>query len=112
MWSKFVELVVFFMTPSSLSSKYVHSVHEHILSSIQYRTYIKIAYILTSRNFGAGSVKVLVLDEADRMLDMGFAREMNTIITKRGMPRERQTLMFSATFPLEIFNSTDVLNFK
>ena len=57
-------------------------------------------------------MKVLVLDEADRMLDMGFAREMNTIITKRGMPRERQTLMFSATFPLEIFNSTDVLNFK
>ena len=62
----------------------------------------RLSDFLTSRNFGAGSVKVLVLDEADRMLDMGFAREMNTIITQRGMPRERQTLMFSATFPREI----------
>ena len=42
-------------------------------------------------------VKVLVLDEADRMLDMGFAVEMGQIMEY--MPAERQTLLFSATVP-------------
>lgn len=42
-------------------------------------------------------VKTLVLDEADRMLDMGFEEEMSAVI--REVPAERQTLLFSATFP-------------
>jgi ATP-dependent RNA helicase DeaD len=46
------------------------------------------------------SVKTLVLDEADRMLDMGFAVEMGQIMEY--MPAERQTLLFSATIPLGI----------
>jgi ATP-dependent RNA helicase DeaD len=46
------------------------------------------------------SVKMLVLDEADRMLDMGFAVEMGQIMEY--MPAERQTLLFSATVPLGI----------
>ena len=45
-------------------------------------------------------VKMLVLDEADRMLDMGFAVEMGQIMEY--MPAERQTLLFSATIPLGI----------
>jgi ATP-dependent RNA helicase DeaD len=45
-------------------------------------------------------VKVLVLDEADRMLDMGFAVEMGQIMDY--MPTPRQTLLFSATVPLGI----------
>ncbi len=45
-------------------------------------------------------VKTLVLDEADRMLDMGFAVEMGQIMEY--MPQERQTLLFSATIPLGI----------
>ena len=45
-------------------------------------------------------VEVLVLDEADRMLDMGFIHDIRTIIAK--LPRERQTLLFSATMPREI----------
>ncbi|HWX25352.1 MAG TPA: DEAD/DEAH box helicase, partial [Vicinamibacteria bacterium] len=45
-------------------------------------------------------VKTLVLDEADRMLDMGFAVEMGQIM--EFVPQERQTLLFSATIPLGI----------
>jgi ATP-dependent RNA helicase DeaD len=46
------------------------------------------------------NVKMLVLDEADRMLDMGFAVEMGQIMDY--MPASRQTLLFSATVPLGI----------
>jgi ATP-dependent RNA helicase RhlE len=45
-------------------------------------------------------VEILVLDEADRMVDMGFAPDLRRIL--RLLPRERQSLMFSATMPAEI----------
>jgi ATP-dependent RNA helicase RhlE len=45
-------------------------------------------------------VEVLVLDEADRMVDMGFAPDLQRILAL--LPRDRQTLMFSATMPPEL----------
>ncbi len=45
-------------------------------------------------------LKIFVLDEADRMLDMGFITDVKKIITK--IPQKRQTLFFSATMPSEI----------
>ncbi|MDG2090851.1 MAG: DEAD/DEAH box helicase [Gammaproteobacteria bacterium] len=45
-------------------------------------------------------IEVLILDEADRMLDMGFIRDIRKILSK--LPRQRQNLMFSATFSDEI----------
>jgi ATP-dependent RNA helicase RhlE len=47
-----------------------------------------------------GEVEVFVLDEADRMLDMGFIDDVREIISH--LPKQRQTLLFSATMPREI----------
>ncbi|XP_025748251.1 probable ATP-dependent RNA helicase DDX4 isoform X5 [Callorhinus ursinus] len=60
--------------------------------------------IIGKEKIGLKQVKYLVLDEADRMLDMGFGPEMKKLISCPGMPskEQRQTLMFSATFPEEI----------
>jgi ATP-dependent RNA helicase DeaD len=54
--------------------------------------------------FHTKDIKVLVLDEADRMFDMGFIDDMERII--QAIPAKRQTLLFSATMPQEIKNIT------
>jgi ATP-independent RNA helicase DbpA len=52
---------------------------------------------LYKRRLDLSEVNTLVLDEADRMLDMGFEDEMDAVI--KSVPEQRQTLLFSATYP-------------
>ncbi|MBV6522232.1 MAG: ATP-dependent RNA helicase RhlE [Gemmatimonadaceae bacterium] len=52
------------------------------------------------QNVDLSELEILVLDEADRMLDMGFAPQLNRIV--REIPSYRQTLLFSATMPPEV----------
>ncbi|KAL7286258.1 hypothetical protein TKK_0019435 [Trichogramma kaykai] len=60
--------------------------------------------MLNRGKIGLHNCRYLVLDEADRMLDMGFEPQIRMIVENNNMPAtgERQTLMFSATFPKEI----------
>jgi ATP-dependent RNA helicase RhlE len=55
---------------------------------------------LERQNVVFDDLEVLVLDEADRMLDMGFAPQINRIVSD--VPQYRQTLLFSATMPAEV----------
>ena len=55
---------------------------------------------LRQRTLDLRAVNILILDEADRMLDMGFAPQVNQIL--EAVPKDRQTMLFSATMPENI----------
>ena len=62
----------------------------------------RLDYMCQRQRVTLAEVKFLVLDEADRMLDMGFEPQIRNIVERSDMPRGndgRQTMMFSATFP-------------
>jgi ATP-dependent RNA helicase RhlE len=61
--------------------------------------------LVQSNGLKLGQVEFLVLDEADRMLDMGFIHDIRKIVAK--LPIKRQTLFFSATMPKDIAELAD-----
>jgi ATP-dependent RNA helicase DDX5/DBP2 len=56
--------------------------------------------LIEMKKVDLSSIQFLVLDEADRMLDMGFEPQIRSIVAK--IPQARQTMLFSATWPKEI----------
>ena len=54
-----------------------------------------------------GQIKTLILDEADRMLDMGFADDILKLVSN--LPKQRQSLLFSATYPEKIDKLTSII---
>src|SRR5204862_2192163 len=63
--------------------------------------------LVQSNGLKLGQVEFLVLDEADRMLDMGFINDIRKIVAKT--PVKRQTLFFSATMPKDIADLADAM---
>ncbi|HEV8287362.1 MAG TPA: DEAD/DEAH box helicase [Chitinophagaceae bacterium] len=63
--------------------------------------------LMAQRHLSLHDIKYFVLDEADRMLDMGFVNDVKKIITK--LPAKKQTLFFSATMPPEIRQLSNML---
>lgn len=63
--------------------------------------------LIGQRVIDLSGIEIFVLDEADRMLDMGFVHDVKKVIAK--LPRRRQTLLFSATMPKEIEELADSL---
>ncbi|HYM95021.1 MAG TPA: helicase-related protein, partial [Chitinophagaceae bacterium] len=63
--------------------------------------------LISQRHISLQDIKFFVLDEADRMLDMGFVHDVKRIISK--LPIKKQTLFFSATMPGEIRQLANVL---
>lgn len=63
--------------------------------------------LIQQKHIDLKHIEILVLDEADRMLDMGFVNDVKKIIAK--MPVKRQTLFFSATMPPEILKMVKIM---
>lgn len=61
--------------------------------------------LIYQRQVNLKNIEIFVLDEADRMLDMGFINDVKKIINR--LPSQRQTLLFSATMPSEIISLAD-----
>ena len=82
------------------------SLRPHVASLEQHDPHVvvgtpgRVQELLRKKHLHLAGVKVLVLDEADRMLDIGFEEAIREIVGKA--PQKRQTLLFSATFPPEI----------
>lgn len=66
--------------------------------------------LIQQKEISLGSLEIFVLDEADRMLDMGFIHDVKKVIAL--LPKKRQTLLFSATMPEEIQALTRKILYK
>ena len=67
----------------------------------------RVCDLMQTRELNLGSVSQFVLDEADRMLDLGFIKDIRRIVS--ALPPQRQSCLFSATMPREVASLADSL---
>ncbi|KAK7066964.1 ATP-dependent RNA helicase ddx54 [Halocaridina rubra] len=77
-----------------------YAIHEN--PDILIATPGRLAHLIVEMSLKLNNVKYVVFDEADRLFEMGFAEQMNSIM--KCIPEERQTLLFSATLPKMLVN--------
>ena len=108
-----------------LYSKYMHLRHTVVFGGVSQKPQVtalnrgidvlvatpgRLLDLMQQRIVKLANVRILVLDEADRMLDMGFVRDVRKIIA--ALPQERQSLLFSATMPSEVGKLSSDLLYK
>ena len=93
----FSHIVIFSIFIIILLGKQLRS--ENTADSVSYDAKVQTCF-LSLANIDLSGVEYLILDEADRMLDMGFNHDIMRIVDK--LPKKRQTLLFSATMPPKI----------
>ena len=119
------ELAIQISEEFRLYSKYMHLRHTVVFGGVSQKSQVtalnrgidvlvatpgRLLDLMQQRIVKLGNVKILVLDEADRMLDMGFVRDVRKIIA--ALPQERQSLLFSATMPGEVGKLSSDLLYK
>lgn len=80
---------------------------QHQIEGLRYAEVVvgtpgRILDLMERNTLNLRGIKILVLDEADRMLDMGFIRDVEKIVKE--VPKDRQTMLFSATIDADIFH--------
>lgn len=95
--TRIIPLVVYGGTPYTPQARQVERGVDLIIA-----TPGRLQDMVDREKISLAQVQFLGLDEADRMLDMGFEPQIRAIVEQRDMPAERRTVMFSATFPKEI----------
>ena len=83
----------------------VNALRQHV--DILVATPGRLLDLIQQRHISLNEIKYFVLDEADRMLDMGFVHDVKRVIAK--LPVKKQTLFFSATMPPEIIQLSQLL---
>ncbi len=102
---KYLNLQVHALIGGEKYDKQLHKMDNQV-ADIVVATPGRLIDFMTRKDIFLSTVEVLVLDEADRMLDMGFIPQVKQIVRATPRKENRQTLLFSATFSQDILNLT------
>lgn len=100
---KYLDLQIHTLIGGEKYDKQLHQMEQRV-ADIVVATPGRLIDFMSRKDIFLNLVEILVLDEADRMLDMGFIPQVKQIVRATPRKNERQTLLFSATFAQDILN--------